>query len=225
MSSELDDEFAVVGRLLTVWTRVDRRNAQPEGAVVPIRQGFRAIAPRQIGPVLRHHEHMNDAGWLIGTPIAGSTRHFPVANISRSEENGRLRLTMRVALFHQARDGRVGILGWRFESPDLRTVQNPRPAHPYNHAQSIVGWMIDMRCLLHPHTASQGRRAACTDSGYNAVDEEKPAFPLRGESAPGLILAALVAMHGEPSVREMLTYDRTIRSTRFEKEFQSILGS
>lgn len=224
MSNELDDEYGVVSRLLAVWTRPDRRNLQPEQVVAPVRQGFRAIAPMAIGPALRHHEHMCDVGWLVGTPVVGSSRHFPIAMVSRHEHDKHLRLTMRVAMFHKSRSGRIGVLGWRFDSPDLPTETNPKPAHPYNHAQSIVGWRMDLRCLLHPHNKDQGPKSSCTDDGYNAVDEEKPAFPLRGNSAPGLVLAALVALHGEPHVRQMLTYDRKLLSSRFRAEFQSILG-
>lgn len=131
---------------------------------------------------------------------------------------------MRVAMFHKARSGEIGVLGWRFDSPDLATEKNPKPAHPYNHAQSIVGWRMDLRCLLHPHSKTQGPKSNCTDQGYNGIDEEKPAFPLRGNSAPGLVLAALVSLHGEPTVREMLTYDRTLLSSRFGAEFRLILN-
>lgn len=224
MGDDIKADYVMIGKLLSVWSRPESRGPKPQGVIAQRLRTFRAIPLQAVQPYLQNHEHLHSQDyWFLGPSIKGNhARLFPVATVSSAPAET-LALKLQVALYYETKNRHpFGVLGWRFETPDLPSDDDPTPAHPYNHAQSITGWWKGLRCLLHPHISNETRRSGCSDDSQ--VDELVPAFPLPGNSAPGLILAAMATLHGEPQTRRLLGYDRTILASPYGPEFRTILG-
>lgn len=197
------------------------------GAVAPVIRRFRAANTAIVPSLLKAGGHLHGKDfWIVGAPIKGQEfKLYPVATISTRFEGDNLCATVRVALFFDAGGHTAHVVGWRFETAEtLEGTGRPDPPHPYNHAQSIAGWWLDLRCLHHPHRESGSRQPDCMSP--QRLDQRRPAFPLRGETTPGLMVAMLACLYGAEETKKMLRLDRKLRADRqFVHEVAEILGT
>lgn len=163
-------------------------------------------------------------GWLVGEDLTRQPGVLPVINLQTTEQNNVVvSAAFRVALIGQRTDETISAEGWRFERAE---PVGHGTLHPFQHAQSIIGWTMKGDCLIHPpHDPSY----VCEDDGIHSaanspntgadvaevLDTERlaakkstleshPAFPLGVKTLTGLSLAMLVTLYGAARTRELL---------------------
>lgn len=187
--------------------------------------------------------------WIVGAPVdRGTTALFPVATAALRPDGDGIIATIRVALLQESRRFGATVTGWRFESaerPEPETDGPPvarekaesggagqlkAPPHRYPHAQAVSGWHTSAACLLHPHPPGDDV-ADCRPFGIArddqpALNETRPAFPLRGRTLPGLVAAALTTLYGPDRTRQMLGTDQNLVQApeHIRDDFADILG-
>lgn len=155
-------------------------------------------------------------GWLVGEPLPKRKPDVvPVVTISLGAlKHDRVTdAAFRVALLTARDEGTIQAEGWRFEQAELPAEPTkaepnpPPPAHPYCHAQAIIGWVKGFDCLIHPpHIVGD----TCDGIDYGAEDLVRaerlraaastlvshPAFPLPATTLTGLSLTLIAALYG-----------------------------
>jgi hypothetical protein len=198
------------GKLIDAWSGLERDSRAAHGKLTSIVQEYSGRA-KPIAPLLTGGQDVDLATkgiWLVGpTIVKGSPPMFPVATASVWENEGVLNACVKVALVASESSAPIRVWGWRFDSAEqsLSGKQVPRP-HP--HAQPIESWfMRNARCLLHPHLENDEGEACTWDTTIGSplkTNETHPAFPLRGETLPGLAMAFIVTLHGAKLGRQIL---------------------
>jgi hypothetical protein len=135
----------------------------------------------------------------------------------------------RVALLSLRDDNTLRAEGWRFEQgePAQLPVAGEQfvqsPAHPYAHAQAIIGWDRDPKRPVHePH--EEGETCDGLDPSEDMVlDDERiraagatlclhPAFPLGVSSLTGLALSLVGSLYGAKGTRQIVVGERALES-------------
>lgn len=161
-------------------------------------------------------------GWIVGAPLNRAEHVIPVASVGIGEMVGQrmIGLAIRVALLHEREDGTVLAEGWRFEQGE---VEDEPPAHPYAHAQAIIGWEKGSDCLLHPPHVEGDPCNGINLCNQQEIDGERknnqrltlvkhPAFPLGVRTMTGLALNVLATLYGNVEVAKVINNDTMFRS-------------
>lgn len=163
---------------------------------------------------LDHPVHLSEKGWLVGAELRRQPGTIPVITFEAYGSHDRVEdAAFRVAFFSLL-DGNLSAEGWRFEQAEPTQPNGEAAAHPYAHAQAIIGWRKDIACLIHPPHA-EGENC----DGLHPIDDQSvyservraqkstlvkhPAFPLGVVSLTGLALAVFVTLYGAPRAREV----------------------
>jgi hypothetical protein len=190
-------------RVLSKWSEKGEIDDAARGALVSRLARLQIVPSSQIdillgrptpGPVDLFDSRM----WILGPLVDDGTPPFvPVATarVAFDEKWDILSACIRVGLFV---GDSLHSLGWRFETPD----KGKDPVHPYPHAQPISEWIKEF-------PISEGQPEAdlvqASSTPIRAINEQRPAFPLRGANTiAGLAAVTLAAIHGAPLVRRWL---------------------
>lgn len=219
-----DQDRTLMWTVLGVWAKSTRvGGAQIERT---IRTEFRPLMDTMFAQVVRRQPHpvyLHNTGWLVGEELKGHEGTIPVLTFEAMGSHDQVRdAAFRVA-FLSLVDGNLQAEGWRFEQPEPRGHDGKIAAHPYAHAQAIIGWRKDIDCLIHaPHPDGancDGIHYVEDDSVYGervraqkATFVKHPAFPLGVVSLTGLALAVFVSLYGAPRAREVFGEIRGIKT-------------
>jgi hypothetical protein len=158
-------------------------------------------------PLVWHYQDLVDSGWASFDDLTDIDRKTYIVN--HTVLLGRL----------QDHSGCFGL-----DQFDCWLVAHGKiAAHPYAHAQAIIGWRKDIDCLIHaPHPDGancDGIHYVEDDSVYGervraqkATFVKHPAFPLGVVSLTGLALAVFVSLYGAPRAREVFGEIRGIKT-------------
>lgn len=162
---------------------------------------------------LPHPVHLHTKGWLIGEELVRQPGTIPVVTFEAFGTHANVEeAAFRVALMSLI-DGKLHAEGWRFEQAESPGNGGTIAAHPYAHAQAIIGWRKDVDCLIHPPHNYGETCEGISDVGDPVVQSERiraqqgtlvkhPAFPLGVKSLSGLALAVFSTLYGVPKARE-----------------------
>lgn len=230
-------ERDLFARVIAAWARDAQDRPRKRGGLHSLLDAFETQTPEAILGQIRHGpQEMNLATdqrtWILGAPVeTGALPMFPIAAVSLREYDDRLAGQIKVALLQESRPGVPTVTGWRFESAEQVRLDGKMPPHVYPHAQPISGWHTDAGCLLHPHASGEDV-SACPPYGVPradqpALNESRPAFPLRGETLPGLAAAALATLYGAGRAREILDTDQSLQqcAQTIRADFDAVLGA
>lgn len=172
---------------------------------------------------LEHPVHLHHKGWLVGKALSREKETIPVITFEAYGTHARVEdAAFRVALMSLI-DGELHAEGWRFEQAESPGEGGAVAAHPYAHAQAIIGWRKDVDCLIHkPHAdgevcegisevKNQAVKAERLDAKQRTLVKH-PAFPLGVKSLSGLALAVFTTLYGVPEAREVFGAVRQIAS-------------
>lgn len=183
-------------------------------------------------------------GWLIGDPLPRiKPEVVPVATLSLGPIVAEhvSSAAFRVALLgERGNDASVHSQGWRFETgevtPPLADPSVTPPAHPYCHAQAIIGWTRDSPCLLHPPHL-EADECDGTDGALEEVIHlerrrvkaatlvQHPAFPVAAQTLTGLAATMIATLYGAQPTSALLCDDsRLARSAGLIHEDLERLG-
>ena len=190
-------------RVLSKWSEKGEIDDAARGALVSRLARLQVVPSNQIdillgrpnpGPVDLYSSRM----WILGPLVRHGTPSFvPVATarVEFDEKSDVLSACIRVGLFL---DDSLHSLGWRFETPD----KGKDPMHPYPHAQAISEWIKEFPIS---EGLAEADQVQVSSTPIPAINERRPAFPLRGANTiAGLAAVTLAAIHGAPLVRRWL---------------------
>lgn len=223
------------GRLLAAWRDWEIPNSPPRGRLSVLLDQFTLSSGRLLDE-LKGGKDTDLPGrgiWVVGPAVPrGTPSLFPVATASVWGDDASLSACLRVALIaHGDTDEtpHVRVWGWRFDSAEQSMNGAPVP-RPHAHAQPTSSWYINgARCLVHPHSSSDtGEVCPWNDDALtHTLNETHPAFPLRGETLPGLALAFVVSLYGAQTAREIIESEPTLKKRAgavILEDFESVLG-
>lgn len=175
-------------------------------------------------------------GWIVGSPLKRAEHVVPVLTVSigKKIDNEIQGVALRVSLIHEREDGTLYAEGWRFEQGEVdeeddqeSSAEEPRsgPAHPYSHAQAIIGWIKGSDCLLHPPHAREDTCSGIDPCNEPKLDHERkehqmltlvrhPAFPLGVSTMTGLALAVISTLYGNAGAQNVVRGESTLRYAR-----------
>ncbi|WP_156495909.1 hypothetical protein [Microbacterium sp. T32] len=181
------------------------------------RNYVRVLAPETIAITLAKAAtplYSRTTGWIIGAPIRRENHVLPVATVSVGSAHDGISegLAIRVALLHERKDETIVAEGWRFEQGE---IEDEPPAHPYAHAQAIIGWVKHSDCLLHPPHDLGSSCTGINESGTADLDTDRkaqrdltlvkhPAFPLGMTTMTGLAFSVISTLYGNNDARKVL---------------------
>lgn len=204
------------GRVLDAWAAWEVTDAPARGRLSTILDTF-GETPVRAADKLKGDVDIDLAEhniWLVGPPIQkGTPNLFPVATAGVWEKDSVLNASIRVALIALHESDETHVWGWRFDSAEQSTDGKPVP-RPHAHSQPISRWfMTGIQCLLHPHQKAESG-AACSwqkdAKPHPPMNETHPAFPLRGDTLPGLAVAFIASLYGAQLTRTILETDPAI---------------
>jgi hypothetical protein len=215
----------VLAGLLRAWVDATVDEPPKSARVVGLLQRFHFAESDRVHRVVSQADlpvEISSVGWLRGPVIDKGLTMYPVAGIRLfHQEDGRLNVTLRVALFFEGEDGDPDVQGWRFE-----TGEDPGQAHPLPHAQCIRTWGGPAAAPLFSSRAD-GDVSQLSDRPIRQVNETRPAFPLPGTSAVGMVGAMLASFYGAPRATDIVrTGLRGAKSAQnLAKELGAVLPS
>lgn len=208
------DDRTLMWTILGVWAKSTRsRNSQIERDV---RTEFPPLMHTMFSQDVRrlpHPVHLHARGWLVGEELHRQPGTVPVVTFEAFGTHMKVEdAAFRVALMTLI-DGKIHAEGWRFEQAEAPEDGGEIAAHPYAHAQAIIGWRKDVDCLIHPPHADGETCEGISDVGDPAVYRERiraqqgtlvkhPAFPLGVKSLSGLALAVFSTLYGAKKARD-----------------------
>lgn len=232
------DDRRLMWRVLSQW--MERSNHRKTQAALPPKlvaqlRAFTLIDHSQLQgrvPKLPLPLKLHSQGWLVGSPLPKrEPKVVPIVTVSLGPIKGD-RVTdaaFRVALLSEDRDeGTIHAEGWRFEQAEVRaeaTVDDPvpgPPAHPYSHAQAIVGWVKGNDCLIHPpHSENDMCDGLFPIPAVDITTERAraksstlvshPAFPLPATTLCGLSLSMIATLYGVRVAMEIVNDDTVLK--------------
>lgn len=226
------DVFAKLLRAWGTW-RPPRSQNSPRGRLTDVLDAFGTRSQALVGALTGGNDvDLAKVGiWQPGPAVVkGSPPLYPVATAAVWDDAGVLNACVRMLLVAIGANDEPVWWGWRFDSAEQNRPTGSATPRPHAHAQPITSWYQNgARCLLHPH--SEGERAAgCPWEPSRTpplLNETHPAFPLRGATLPGLLLAAVVSLHGVEVVRQILEANPGILKTagsEILEDFATVLG-
>lgn len=182
----------------------------------------------QVMPRVKDHPlFLHEKGWIIGDQLTNQEGVIPVITFRASGTPSKVEdAAFNVALMSLVNENLVAE-GWRFEQAEAVSDGDEVAAHPFAHAQAIIGWERGVNCLIHP---PHGDGENC-DGLNKSVDEktkeerarsqlstldQHPAFPLGVKSLSGLAMAVFVTLYGVPRAREVFGSVRKVTAAEGE---------
>lgn len=245
-----DLDRKIMWQVLAMW--VEKETLPGSDTARAIRAEFRPVradALRNQLPRSQHPLRLHDlGGWIIGSPLTRQDGVFPVVTFRAGGGVDAVKdAAFRVALIRSL-EGGLEASGWRFEQAESFEIVNGEAeevhegshvsAHPYAHAQGIIGWDKEVNCLIH---ASHQETDSCTGrivAKHHLVDAERarvqghvlvkhPAFPLGVRTLTGLALSVFTTLYGARRARHVFGgYRQLVTSTgalRLDLEALSVL--
>lgn len=210
--------------ILGAWAKTtSSRNSQIER---DIRTEFPPLMHTMFAQRVRRLEHpvrLYENGWLVGEELTRQPGAIPVVTFEAFGVRAKVEAAaFRVALMSLI-DGNLHAEGWRFEQAEPPGEDGKIAAHPYAHAQAIVGWRKDVNCLIHkPHSDGESCEGVVNLEDQKIRSEridakrrtlvKHPAFPLGVKSLSGLALAVFTTLYGVPKARDVFGAVRGINS-------------
>lgn len=228
------EDLKLMWRVLERWMRLAPGPSDASFIARHIRNTFPALSPDALSyqlPRANPPFRLRQWGWIVGRELERQKGVIPVVTLSLGPRLDGLvtEAAFRIALLSMRDDNTLHAEGWRFEQgePTQLSVEGEdvtqSPAHPYAHAQAIIGWDRDPKCLVHePH--EDGEPCDGLDpSEEMALDSERiraagatlclhPAFPLGVTSLTGLALSLVGSLYGAKGTREIVLGDRALES-------------
>ena len=221
------NDLRLMWHLLSRWTGSTQQ--LPNG---PVASHLRLHFPRQLTAAVLDQEIIHKAppfllssrGWLIGGELSRQAGVIPVVTAFIGGTSAHvLEAAIHVALFSARSDGTIQTEGWRFEQAEPLIDGGSLPAHPYTHAQSIIGWDKDVDCLLHPphpygdqcngiYQEGDAELLAERFRAYQSTLVLHPAFPLGVRTLTGLAGAVVATLHGSGGLKRVIEGDRMLEA-------------
>lgn len=221
-----DEDRTLMWTILGVWAKSTKPRSSPVER--DIRTEFSpTLMHAMFAQQLRRMDHpirLHTKGWLIGEELTRQPGTIPVVTFEAFGTHTKVEgAAFRVALMSFV-DGEIHAEGWRFEQGEPTGEDGNAPAHPYAHAQAIIGWQRDIDCLIHSPHGDGANCEGINDVGNSFVRAERirarkatllkhPAFPLGVKSLSGLALAVFSTLYGAPKAREVLGSIRDVQAS------------
>lgn len=215
--------------LLSIWSdNVNHRGSAFARSIRTLFPPLQSHILSHVMPVAKNHPvRLYEKGWLIGNELTNQTGIIPVITFRASGTAVQVEeAAFNVALMSLV-DGNIVAEGWRFEQAEPLYEDGIVAAHPFAHAQAIIGWERGVNCLIHP---PHGDGENC-DGLNNPVDlkikdervraqlstlDQHPAFPLGVQSLSGLAMAVFTTLYGVPRAREVFGAVRKVTAAEGE---------
>ena len=177
-------------------------------------------------------QEWKQCGFIVPGPVTSVTPHlYPVVLPLIWCDGHLVKLMVRVAVFcrYDHSDGTSELRGegWRFDTgDDYVDDATTYRGHYRDHVQRISGWKRNgkkgFRASTLPENDNWSESAPdeYPHDNSNPVSEFRPAIPVPSYSAPGLMLASAVAIHGARAAAEIL--DGLQLPVAVLREFQTI---